>query len=39
MSKSSEAEAYLENKVKVIMEPLVATILREKPDEPVIVIV
>jgi len=35
MSKSQEAEQYLENKVKVIMEPLIATLLREKPDEPV----
>ena len=36
MSKSQEAEQYLENKVKVIMEPLISTLLREKPEEPVL---
>ena len=31
-----EAERYLSEKVKVILDPLVANLIKEKPNEPVI---
>jgi hypothetical protein len=35
MSKTEEANVYLDRKVKVIFEPLVAALIKEKPQEPV----
>lgn len=35
MSKTEEANNYLDKKVKVIFEPLVAALIKEKPTEPV----
>jgi hypothetical protein len=35
MSKTEEAHTYLDRKVKVIFEPLVAALIKEKPKEPV----
>ena len=36
MSKTEEANNYLDNKVKVIFEPLVAALIKEKAADPVI---
>jgi len=38
MSKTEEANTYLEHKVKVIFEPLVAALIKENPNEPVLYI-
>jgi len=35
ITNSQEADLYLKKKVKVILEPLVAYLLKDKPDEPV----
>ena len=35
MSKTEEANNYLDNKVKVIFEPLVAALIKEKAADPV----
>jgi len=38
MSKAEEANNYLDKKVKVIFEPLVAALIKENPHEPVLYI-